>query len=393
MSVRVIATTKFGYEATKEDFERAAGLYAGVCYLPETIEKLFSEPQEKTEKRTEMILKSGHHSPFDHLQLTLQFVDVPKIIAMALNNEQYYDTSEKSARYRRMALPEDEQAFYDKWFDIFRKEIQEQVQPQCPERFTENKIGKLAQENARYLTSVFTPTTMVYTLSYRQFNILISLIDKEIMKLQGQNDLFSIRFRNELIDFNDDIKNLPFYNENLASNPKDRNLSLVRRVEYPIIKHFGDVYSIAYEGSFAQLAQAQRHRTLNYQMRLLKEPKFYVPEILKAKPELVEEWLKDSEALADHFPQGMLVEINETGTRENFIGKAKERRCGGNAQKEIDDQTKKTAKEYYQSLMDAGYVEQAKEIEPYTKGSRCTAGFKCPSPCGWKEGVKGERLI
>ena len=58
-----------------------------------------SEPIEKTRKREGMIKASGHHSPFDHVNIMLELDQIPKIIAMYLNNEKMYTTSEKSARY------------------------------------------------------------------------------------------------------------------------------------------------------------------------------------------------------------------------------------------------------------------------------------------------------
>ena len=51
-----------------------------------------------------------------------------------------------------MALPESEQKYYDKWLEIFEKEISDRYKDKFPERFTDLKITKLAQENARYLT-------------------------------------------------------------------------------------------------------------------------------------------------------------------------------------------------------------------------------------------------
>ena len=50
IKVNVIASTKIGYQAPKEELDRLGGLTAGICYLPDTTEKLFSEPKEKTER-------------------------------------------------------------------------------------------------------------------------------------------------------------------------------------------------------------------------------------------------------------------------------------------------------------------------------------------------------
>ena len=114
-----------------------------------------------------------------------------------------------------------------------------------------------------------------------------------------------------------DNNGVSYLDEGLIKNPKHRKLSLF--IEKPFEKHFGDFYSLAYEGSFAQYAQAQRHRTLSYGITMLDKPKFYVPPILKAKPNLVEEWQKDCLALAPIFPQGMLVMISEGGKFDDFL--------------------------------------------------------------------------
>ena len=109
-------------------------------------------------KRAEMTLNSGHHSVWEHATYTLVLEDVPKILAMLLNNEGLYNTSEKSARYTEMKTEGLEKELYEKWISLFAKKIQE-VYP----TMSETETVKKAQENARYLISVFTPaTTMVY---------------------------------------------------------------------------------------------------------------------------------------------------------------------------------------------------------------------------------------
>ena len=48
------------------------------------------------------------------------------------------------------------------------------------EKRIETQVGKLAQENARYMISVFTPTTMEYTVSFRQLFLIIDYFEKLI---------------------------------------------------------------------------------------------------------------------------------------------------------------------------------------------------------------------
>ena len=394
MEVKIVASTKLDYVAPKKEFDQLGGLTAGVCYLPDTTEKLFSEPQEKTERRIGMTKGSGHHSPYDHAVFTLELVGIPKIVAMTLNNEKMYTTSEKSARYKVMNdVPEDQKKLYNKWLEIFSEEISKKYQATYPEFFTNIKITKLAQENARYLTSIFTPTTMEYTISYRQFNVLYSLIKKEIDRIEKEEtSAFYKQYSKALQELATAFESVPYLDKDLFDQ-KNRSLSLIDRSRRPIVKQYGDVYQIAYLGSFAQLAQAQRHRTISYKLRFLPENKFYVPPILKSDPSLVLEWNEDCQKLAESYPQGLMAEIIEQGTLEKLVLKAKERKCTF-AQLEIDNQTTASLLEIYDELEKAQHP-SAEELKKYAKkSSRCTFGdYKCISPCNFKEGVLGEREI
>ena len=119
--------------------------------MPDTVETLFAEAPEKTQRRANGNLESGHHSVFGHAHYNLIFEGIPKILAMILNNEKIYNTSEKSARYTKMQPSEEEKVLYEKWIEKYKKVIKEEY----PE-FDDKKVKKLAQENARYLISVFT---------------------------------------------------------------------------------------------------------------------------------------------------------------------------------------------------------------------------------------------
>ncbi len=393
MEVKVIASTKMGYVASKEELDHMGGLMAGVCYLPNTIDGLLSESSEKTERRMNGIKMSGHHSPFDHCNITLAINDIPKIVAMIINNEKYYVTSEKSARYKRMPLPEKEEKLYNKWLELYQASIHKEYDGKAPKWFTDVKITKLAQENARYLTSIFNPTTsMVYTVTYRQFNILIGMFRKEIELLRNYTDGFSVRLKEELEKFLFELEKLPYVDDKLADNFKNRSLSLIDRSEKPIIKYFGDVYVCSYMGSFALLAQGQRHRTMSYSFSYPITNQCYIPPIIKNNRELCKMWQDDFASVADNFPQGTLINITEKGTMENFILKLYERNCS-QAQLEIDNQTTKTKKEMYEYLKETNHP-QAERLESFMKGSRCTfTDFSCNTPCNFYEGVIGERKI
>lgn len=396
MKIELIATTKVienpNEIPAKEDFDTFGGKSAGICYMPNNFASLLNEPAEKTARRIAQTKGSGHHSVYDHAYISLYLEDIPKALAMVLNNEKMYTTSEKSARYTKMVLKDDEQVLYNKWMDIFYNLITEKYSEKYPTFFTETKIKKLAQENARYLTSVFTPTSMEYTISYRQLNYLYKFLQKSSKDTSSQNKILDM-LKPCIKDFCDAIeKSIPYLDNDLQNDGKNRSISLFRNPILKPEKHFGTIYSTYYKGSLAQLAQAQRHRTLNYDITLLDTDEFYTPPILKSNPDLVQEWTKDISSLSANIPQGLLVNINESGTLENLILKAKERCCTF-AQKEIQEQTTATLNEYKVALEETN-PELAEFVSKYTKGSRCTfPDFDCLSRCGFPEGVTGEREI
>ena len=104
MKIEVIASTKPGEITKKEDFDLFSGKCAGVCYMVDSFEALLDEPEEKTRKRILRTQKGGHHSVFDHNYVTLYLEGIPKLLAMLINNEKMYTTSEKSARYTKMKM-------------------------------------------------------------------------------------------------------------------------------------------------------------------------------------------------------------------------------------------------------------------------------------------------
>jgi thymidylate synthase ThyX len=113
----------------KFDMDKAmllCGKVAGVCYDEEGFSHLENEPIEKTMHRVDMTLKNGHHSVYDHVMINFNLQNLPKILAMVLNNEHQYTTSEKSARFTPVVRQEgsiitvEEEKLYNKWLDIFK---------------------------------------------------------------------------------------------------------------------------------------------------------------------------------------------------------------------------------------------------------------------------------
>ena len=172
-----------------DDAIMLSGKIAGVCYDKEGFSHLQKESVEKTKKRVAMTLNNGHHSVYDHISISLNIKNIPKILAMVINNEHQYTTSEKSARYTKIVaddsgiITEAEVMLYEKWIDIFKEKIKELYSSE----FNDSKVEKLAQENARYLVTVFMPTEMIYSTSLRQINYIASWF-KVYMSKDNKND-------------------------------------------------------------------------------------------------------------------------------------------------------------------------------------------------------------
>lgn len=369
MKIEIIASTKVGYSMSKEEALDFSGKSAGICYLPDTVETLFAESPEKTQRRVNGNIKSGHHSVFGHPTYNLCFEGIPKILAMILNNEKIYNTSEKSARYTHMTPSAQENTLYEKWIHIF----EDVISSKYPE-FDSKRILKLAQENARYLISVFTPATvMEYTVNFGQLNYIINWAKDYINN--ADDSAFSLKLKDVFREFLDAMPDLEV--DGLDSRMKNRSFSLfsTRPNRY---EEFGENYCTSYLASFAQLAQAQRHRTLSYEMSLLDTPEYYIPPIIRGT-DLENSWLEDISSLSQYFPQGMLVKVNERGTIENFVLKCTERLCGS-AQLEIMEQTSEIMNKYLAATVDKPELQDY--LLPYSKGARCTfPGWKCNSPC------------
>lgn len=379
MKISIIATPSTTDIGDKERFNEMSGTFAGICYMPSDYDTLANEPRDKTLKRANSTKSNRHHSVFEHEYITLCLENIPKIFAMILNNEKIYTTSEKSARYTKMQPTPLEKELYFKWLNTFKLLIQERYPN---EKFIDNRRAeKLAMENARYLLSIYTPTTMAYTTSYRQLNYLYNWLKTD----ESNPILRDLKPYTE--EFCNNLEELNLIDDELQKGGNGRRLSLFGtrdRQEY-----FGEVYSTNYEGSYAQLAQAQRHRTLSYEMQSIPTDKFYVPKILNKTPELIQEWLTDMQKVKNLIPQGQLIKINERGTVENFILKMKERLCSC-AQLEINDQTRLTLNKYIFQTPD----EEIKNmLQPYTKGARCLADYHCTQPCGFKDGIEMTRDI
>lgn len=370
-----------------------SGKIAGICYDKEGFSHLENEPEDRTLRRIDMTLNNGHHSVYDHIMINFNLQNIPKMLAMILNNEHQYTTSEKSARYTPVVrkegsiITEDEERLYNKWLNIFK----EKIKAQYGYIYNDSKILKLAQENARYLVTIFMPTQMIYSTSFRQINYIASWL-MEYINHADMNDVFEKKLSLAMKDLISELYRVNVLEDGLLKNEKYRHISLFGNNLDVKDEYFGNVYSTLYKGSLAQLAQAQRHRTLDYNMEFLDKKEYYIPPIIANDEELTAEWLDDISMVKSVNPQGELVKIYEVGKYDDFILKCKERLCSA-AQLEIMQQTRDTLLKYSNALEMSGNP-LSQDIIRYTHGARCTfPDFNCTSDCKFFEGKKLVRKI
>lgn len=393
LKVTIVGVTTTNEEIIKntslDQFELGGGYSANICYTQKSYNEILKEPIEKTLDRAEGNKKNRHHSVFGHDTIQMYFEGIPKIIAMILNNEHEYNTSEKSGRYTTMFGTEQENKLYNKWRVIFEEEIKKAYPNE--EYLTDAMIGKKAKENARYLLSVFMRTKMKYSTSFRQLNYLYDFTEKMIK--EETNNPAKIALKPYLEEFRDVLYSTGFISNGIKDY-RNREFSLIQD-DNTFDEQFGRSYSVNYDATIPALADLQRHRTLDYSFSLKETKEFYVPQIIRPRQDLVEEWLNDISTISE-FPQGMLVNVNETGKYENFIMKMYERVCTA-PQLEVMQITKQTLNRYIEVLSKSTSVNDKKiyeELLKYTHGARCTfPGFTCTEQCKFKEGMQLTRKI
>ncbi|MDD3303476.1 MAG: FAD-dependent thymidylate synthase [Clostridia bacterium] len=303
---------------------------AGICYMEDDFEHILNESAETSFRRLRQVITSGHHSVFDHVKLTFELSGIPKVLAMFLNNEKDYATSEKSARYTKPEkLTGDQKRIYFEWFETLIPIIRSKYPTLYDESLKKPnaKIKKLAQENARYFISIFEPiTTMGYTTSLRQWNYLIYMCEKFI-ECSDPRDGFSIRAVPYMKEFVKLAKR--FQIKGLVPLGRNRNLSLIGDPAYfDLPDMFSYSYQTSFYASYACFAQVQRHRSESCFIYNTEDVGFYVPEIIRSNEQLTAKWLQDAKKVMHLYPQGKLIKIVQTGNIDTFIMKYCERCCG-----------------------------------------------------------------
>lgn len=372
-----------------EDLTFLSGKFAGTCYAAEGYETIKGQPREKAMKRAESTAVRGHHSVFQHSMVTMEIL-CPKIVAMLLNSIGVSNTSEKSARYTKMKPSTEEEArLYEKWHEILAAQIQETYGT----FFSERETDKLAYENARYMLSVFCPTSMVYSLPFRNIFYVMDWTDQMKTKLEQTGGGFNLRLAQELESLKQGLLNAVGGKENFHDNKNEyfrfMPVQAVGEWDDDNQEYYGDVYTAKFYASFAQVAQEQRHRTLRVKINFSgKEPGefgYYIPEILQTE-ELRQEWLADIQSVGEVYPQGMLVSVTEQGLFEDFALKCKERMCG-RAQLEIMRITEELVNRFLKNSENLSKANKNRLTSMTENGSPCARcgynDFICTDGCKW----------
>lgn len=433
MKVELIARTlekqkypdEFEPMIVNNDIKVIAGKAAGICYAADDYLSEGIQDSEKALKRASFNAKSGHYSVFEHNHLTF-LIECSKAMAMVLNSTRLYSTSEKSARYTKMhPETEFERDFYGKWVGIFS----DLIKMKSKDNLDDKAIKKLAMENARYMTSVFTPTFMEFTIPSSRAILLPGWLDElsnnildaklTLSKYNGNTKIFDIyydRIASEAVELADlfrwsigeineptlkDHKNIgiqffdtiKFLNtikrESLKLDIIDISKIVENNCDLLSKDYYGDVYESHYNGSFASIAQIQRHRTTQVSINIGNPYNMYIPKIIRGTS-YEDEWKDDYNILIKNniCPQAMILYTEEKGIFNDFVLKCKERLCA-RTQLETTEITSYQVEEFNKNKINLSYYNQ-RELEniSYKDGRaviRCTFGnYKCNEPCNRK---------
>ena len=385
LNLSLLENTPFLTADGKFDLNRAmdfCGKVGGICYEEAGLMASFAEKPERTQRRINMTTAGEHQSIYDHVNLGIYVKDSSKMLNMVLNNEGQYNTSERSLRYTKVNpdkcnLPKREIELYQEWTNVILNlilmESKEQKKP-----ISEKAALKIAQENARYMVSVFINTEMVHTIPLGQLNRIVSYMKDYINK--PNKDEFEERMSLEFGMFIEQCEKLNLLDERLQSNRKERKLRIFGENLRDIPDDFGFSYNITYQGSFAEYAQKERHRIEKSQLERNPNNGFYIPKIVEKNDLLTKVWLNDIQSVSDDVPQGEIVDILEGGDFDTLVSKLKERACS-HPQLEIFETCDELTRKYYEELEKKDHP-YAKKLLPYVGKRRCEfPDYTCTQPC------------
>ncbi len=426
--MKVTLDSQSGFLTSDKKYDKRAalidtGVKAAVCFKDGDITPEMIRLQESDDRLIERGLNtvlSDHTSPSEQPTVMLEIVGIPKALCMVLNNEHQYSADERSLRYTLVKeseyISKKEVELYNKWLEIFINILNEEYYPFFLKHHKGNTdeetmkkagsaIKKIAQENARYMVSMFTPTTLTYTVPFAQINKICVYMNDIIKNPYNEFEKLLVPYFKDFIKQLKDLDviltehdahvlcpklNVPNTDNYLYKNNKHIALSLfAERNKFSGIKlpnEYGVNFSYNMDISVASLAQFHRHRTINYEMLAptINERKFYIPKLLLGKIDLIHEWLLDISSVNEFYPSGKLLHVNASGSLKyliNYVGK--ERACDRAFLETEDMFTNKMLPEIYNGLVNSGKNELAEQVKPYVLKLRCMyPDYDCPTNCG-----------
>lgn len=436
------------YDQKKALYE--AGVRAAVCVAKSNEDSLVTTEDIRNNNSGANLIRRGmstilqaHTTPSEQESVGLEITGISRRLCLILNNEKEYAADELSLRYTQAKESEyntgTEIEMYHKWLKIFTdvltKDYWNYFRSQTK---TDNGAMKIirekAQENARNFLGLATRTSITYTVPFAQINKIAYMMERVINKpldtfesscvpemqeflaalkakkvLLTKNDIYEMITTDK--DLEEEIKlrgkNIPYLtyqgdNSLFFQNTKDVDLSIfAKRNKWSTIDYPSEVTTsnISYNNyqSLACLAQNQRHRTIDLEMKmpeLDEEVDFTIPMFLNNYPNLVSAYLKDISRLIDIYPLGMKVKVNMNATYANLFNYVSKERCCYRAQTEIANMyTLEIIPYIYNELLrkadnntdlytKAYYYQKAYEIKNYLHKYRCGfADYTCTSPC------------
>ncbi len=418
------------YEALKD-----VGVRAALCFKETVNNEAISPSDIRTSESDAILINRGlgtiysdHTTPSEHQNITLELTGIPKILCMILNNEKQYTADERSLRYTEVEpneyITEREKYLYDKWLVKLENTIWNEYKDFYMHQSKDNEtrarkaVHKIAQENARYMISVFMPTSISYTVPWIQINKIMvymkRIIDNPLNELEEmlvpylkefislctdknvtitKNSIYDVvnsncEVKEKVYKTHPEIECYQGSNDFIYKNNKNVDLSLFAyRNKFSAINSENEYgYTVSYNNfeSWACLAQEHRHRTIDLEMLIPDNFYSYIPQIFNCNYELVTEWINDINSVQNVYPQGQMVKVNRIGSLKNIIKFVGQERACSRAQLEIErSYTSHIIPTIYNSLEESGNKELVKILKPYVHKLRCQyPDYHCPSPCG-----------
>lgn len=263
-------------------------------------------------------LKSESYS---HRYVTIRFIGIPKIVEIMLNSLRYYDSISEDG-----FMSDPNNTLYVKWRDKLRVIIRSQHID-----LDEDKIIRLAQENAQYFLSVFHPVNIIYTTSYEQYYKIMAMSLQLSQLLAEYNNYFSSSLSNALKELVGCLLDVFKIHENELKGYIGEKSSIFSLQYLPIAERrlyskqsFGDSFYISYRQSFLYLSEAVKYKPIYYEGQFFDHEsgiysnEMYTPDFLMLTHNSYEEWSLDLKDIADTIPLARKLNIIEAGTIEDW---------------------------------------------------------------------------